>query len=400
VIRVVEQEADSSIEMPFSEPAPLRHGAIPFDKISEEVTEEDVDAFRGLITTDLSEEQQRAIVEPPTTYPRQRAVLGVHWHPEFVPLELIRRRIEATFPAREQALLIPTQHNVLMTYDGLTGVEADCHSESFRRKVQILFHFRSERLHGRGDVFRAMLAHTAKYRASQLYEFIDSVVETRFEDRVATAAEATGASADLVTFVRIYVGRLKQMVDSYETDIPEEMIKNKLVRGYFDALRSRHDDRLINHAQLFLKAVKKIVKKNFSLEYFYRTEEFIEEVRSLGGCIIIPHPEQFWPILLADYDVDGIEVWNPQSYEYTRFLIDVVDRENKRHPRARRLLITMGDDCHMGEKVKDPRHQDPAKAGREIGVQPPWHDLAIRKRLIAANVSRPRVIAEYRERLG
>jgi hypothetical protein len=178
------------------------------------------------------------------------------------------------------------------------------------------------------------------------------------------------------------------------------MFKNKLLRDYFNTLRESHDDRYINHAQLFLRSVKEIVKRNFSLEYFYRTEEFIEEARALGAGVVIPHPEQFWPILLEDYDVDGIEVWNPQSYEYTRFLIEVVNRENKAFRRRHRpLLITMGDDCHMGEKVKDPRYQDPEKAGREVGVQPPWDDLSIRKRLIAANADRGQVIAEYRGRL-
>jgi hypothetical protein len=148
-----------------------------------------------------------------------------------------------------------------------------------------------------------------------------------------------------------------------------------------------------------VKAVKKIVKARFSLEYFYETREVIEEARSLGGGVVIPHPEQFWPILLDDLDVDGIEVWNPQSFQYTNFLIDVVYRQNKSSDRRRRLLVTMGDDCHLGEKVKDPRYQDPAKAGREVGLQPMWEDLRIRKRLIVADQSRRRVIEEYRGRL-
>ena len=59
----------------------------------------------------------------------------------------------------------------------------------------------------------------------------------------------------------------------------------------------------------------------------------------------------------------------------------------------------MGDDTHMGEKVKDPELQDAAKAGREIGVQPAWDELSIRKRLIVARMERHDVIAEYRDRL-
>jgi hypothetical protein len=106
-------------------------------------------------------------------------------------------------------------------------------------------------------------------------------------------------------------------------------------------------------------------------------------------------------VLLDDLDIDGIEVWNPQSFEYTQFLIDVVVRKNAtRQHKDRPILITMGDDCHMGEKVKEPRHQDAAKAGREIGVQPPWDDLNIRKNLIVAKADRSNLIREYRARLA
>jgi len=59
----------------------------------------------------------------------------------------------------------------------------------------------------------------------------------------------------------------------------------------------------------------------------------------------------------------------------------------------------MGDDCHMGEKVKDPRFQDREKAAREIGVQPAWDDLAIRKSLILAGVDRRKAITEYKSKL-
>jgi hypothetical protein len=365
-----------------------------------EITEEDAAFYRRLVSPDLDPEQRRVILDPPRVYPRQEAVLAIHWHPEHVPMDLIRRRIDATFPDKREELIIPTQHNVLMSYGDLCGVEVDCYSASFRRKVQILFHFTCEKLEGRGDVFKAMLEHTRRYRSTQLFEFIASLLEPELDGRVQDAAEQTGADERLITFVRGHVRKLKEMILRFEDETLPDMFKNKLLRDYFNALRDAHDNKLINHAQLFLRAVKKIVKRHFSLEYFYRTEEFIEEARALGAGVVIPHPEQFWPILLEDYDVDGIEVWNPQSYEYTRFLIEVVNRENKAFRRRRRpLLITMGDDCHLGEKVKDPRFQDPEKAGREVGVQPPWDDLAIRKRLIAANANRRRVIEEYRSRL-
>jgi hypothetical protein len=149
-----------------------------------------------------------------------------------------------------------------------------------------------------------------------------------------------------------------------------------------------------------LKAVKEVVKSDFSLDYFFDARAVIEEVRGLGGCIIIPHPEQFWPVLLADYDVDGYEVWNPQSREFTEFLIDVVMRFNRaRGSGGRELLVTMGDDCHMSEKIKTLDMIDPEKVAREIGIQPPWDDLSIRKRIVVSGLSRRSVIKRYRERL-
>ena len=158
---------------------------------------------------------------------------------------------------------------------------------------------------------------------------------------------------------------------------------------------------MIDHAQILLRGVKKIVKRGFALDYFYRTEEVIEEVRAHNGGIIIPHPEQFWPILLANYDIDGIEVWNPQSREYTEFLINAVNERNRtRAADTPPWLITMGDDTHFGEKVIDPDNQDEAKAGRELGVQSAWDDLSIRKSLIVGSADRRTIIREYKARLG
>ena len=369
--------------------------------VSREVTEEDTQIYRELVSTELSAEQVRQVEEPPFVYERQRSVLAVHWHQEFVPLQHVRTRVQTLFPNREEDLIIPTQHNVLSSWDAYTGVEVDCWSAGFNRKVQLLIHFANERIEGRGDVFRAMLDHTFKYRSSQLFEFLDTLLDPRFQDRVDEAASETWSDEDTVEFTRIHAARLKELIEQGHPITPADMIKNKLLRNYMDRWRDRYGDALIDHVQVFLKSLKGIVKRNFALDYFYRTEEVIEEVRGLGGCIVIPHPEQFWPVLLDDLDVDGIEAWNPQSFEYTAFLIDVVVRKNAtRAHHDRPILITMGDDCHMGEKVKEPRHQDAAKAGREIGVQPPWDDLNIRKNLIVAKADRSNLIREYRARLA
>lgn len=367
--------------------------------VVDEVGDADVQTFLRLIRQDLAADQEERIRRPELCLPRQTDVIAVHWHPEFVPLEAVQARVDAMFPNREQALIIPTQHNVLMTYGDYAGVEVDCYSRGFNRKVQLLVHFEKSRIE-RADVFKAMLAHTFRYRAQQLFEFLDTILLPSMEGRRARAVDDVGAEEEVVSFVRGHARNFRTLFDTFEDRIPIDAIRNKLLMNYFETLVDRHSAHLVHDAGRLLRAIKLVVKEHFSPEYFYRTEEVIEEVRSLGGGIVIPHPEQFWPILLAEYDVDGYEVWNPQSQQYTDFLVHVVARINRARSCAdRRLLILMGDDCHMGEKVKEVRFQDPEKAGREIGVQPAWDDLMIRKSLIATNTDRRMVIEEYAARL-
>lgn len=376
-------------------------GRVDVAGVPMEVTEEDERIYAEIVSTSLTEAQQARILEPAATYPRQSTVVAIHWHPEFVPMELIRRRIETVFPNKRDELIIPTQHNELTSYGDYSGVEVDCYSQSFHRKVQLLFHFRSSAVSGdRAHVFKCMCEHTRKYRTNQLRDFLDTLVEERHGDRTHRAADMTGVGEEMVELVRRHAARLRRLVDEHEGETPCSKLRNKLVRDYFDALRPTYGDEVIRHIQHFVRAVKDIVKEHLPLEYFYRTEELIEEGRRLGAGIVIPHPEQFWPILLDDLDVDGIEVWNPQSFHYTRFLIDVVNRKNRARPGERQLLVTMGDDCHLGEKIKDPLAQDPEKASREIGLQPPWDEVEIRKSLIVADAGRSRLVSEYRSRLG
>lgn len=367
--------------------------------MAEEITDLDQAAYLRVVTTELTAEQRRRIATPTRVYPRQTCILGLHWHSEFIPLDLVVERIRATFPNSTDELIIPTDHNKLNVLNGYAGAEVDCYSREFETKVQLLVHFEESRV-TEATVFRNMLSHTFRYRSSQLYEFIDTILESKYEDRLQEAAAETGADDELIAFVRTGTRKLKRMIDTNYSITPPEMLRNKIIKYYFDTLRDHYESRYINRAQIFLQAIKRIVKRHFSFTHFYETQEIIEEVRLLGGCIVVPHPEQFWPILLADYDLDGYEVWNPQSREYTDFLINVVVRKNRRlHSGERPLLITMGDDCHMGEKAKEPQYQDTEKASREIGVQPAWDDLAVRKSLILANIDRRRVIDEYRSRL-
>ena len=60
----------------------------------------------------------------------------------------------------------------------------------------------------------------------------------------------------------------------------------------------------------------------------------------------------------------------------------------------------MGDDTHMGEKIKRIEMQDTEKAAREIGYQPAWEDIAIQKILNLGNFNKQTIINEYKSRLG
>lgn len=375
------------------------HVAFSSREINEDVTEADYNIFLKIVSADLSPVQKNLIVSPELVLPQQEALLAIHWHPENIPMELIKKRIGLMYPKKRNELIIPTQHNIMTSYNGYTGVEVDAFSKGFNQKVQLLLHFKSERVEEAG-VLKQMLSHTFKYRSTQFYDFLNTVTKPD-EDRLEAAARETGAGDSLIRFVRVYAKKLEAMLDKYSDIVPPEMIKNKLLRNLFNELRDEHGDNLIDRVQTFLAAVKKIVKKNFPTQYFYRTSEIIEEARSLGAGIVIPHPEQFWPILLADYDVDGVEVWNPQSQRYTEFLVSALHSKNLiRTSSRKRLIFFMGDDTHMGEKIIPFTQQNGEKASREIGYQPAWDDMDIKKALILADMDRESVINEYRDRLG
>jgi hypothetical protein len=276
-------------------------------------------------------------------------------------------------------------------------VEVDCYSRGFNQKVQLLLHFRTERLKN-ATVLRSMLAHTHAYRSSQLFDYLRCVTLPD-EAKLAAAVKETGADEDLVALARAICQKLSLLLDKHAGDLAQDSLKNKLVRNFVDGLRPVLGPVITTRVQVFLKAVKAVVKQHFPLTYFYRTTEFVEETRSLGGGVVIPHPEQFWPILMADYDVDGYEVWNPQSQRYTEFLIDTLARKNRKGWNDRRQLVFMGDDTHMSEKLRNP-DQGSDKVRREIGVQPAWDELGIRKRLLASGMDRACVIREYTERLN
>ena len=379
-----------------TEPAPPDYD---LKRAVDEIGPWDQNLYESIVSTKLSDGQKKMVRTPPKAYPAQKEVLAIHWHPEWVPRDLTAQRLKAMFPNRGAELIIPTQHNRLTDWGPYTGVEVDCYASGFNRKVQLLLHFKTDKL-AEAHVLRSILAHTFRYRSGQLLEFMDTITKDSLSHRMEQAVTATGASGELVDFIRFYTTRLRRLIESNEAITPAFMIKNKLLSEFIDAQRERHPDVLVNRALLLLKAIKAIVKENFSLKYFFRASEVIEEARFLGGGVVIPHPEQFWPILLANYDVDGVEVWNPQSREYTEFLVRALSEQNKRLRSGRKAqLIFMGDDTHMSVKLKKPNLVDISKYEREIGLQPAWDDVAVQKSLSLANASRLRTIHEYQARL-
>jgi len=363
------------------------------------ITELDEKEFRLLIRQSLTPEEQERITHPQDRYPKDKSVLAVHWHPEWVEMPLVHQRVNHMFPNMEEHLIIPTQHNELMVYDDFAGVEVDCYSPEFNCKVQLLLHFHPDRVKD-AQVLKSMISHTFNYRSGQLFNFLHKLAKESGDFGLQKAASQSGAGKEVLDFVRGLAQKLLLLLDQWEAEIPPTAIKNKLIRDFLDLQRSRVDKSLVDRAQFFVSNVKKQIKQEFDLSYFYHTQDFIAETRALGGGIVIPHPEQFWPVLIAGYDVDGIEVWNPQSFTYTEFLINWVQAENKkRKKRERQLLTFMGDDCHLGEKLKPPTELNAEKAGREIGLQPPWADLKMQKSLIQACGQKEQIIKEYRQRL-
>src|SRR3989339_1362647 len=134
------------------------------------ITELDEKEFRLLIRQSLTPEEQERITHPQDRYPKDKSVLAVHWHPEWVEMPLVHQRVNHMFPNMEEHLIIPTQHNELMVYDDFAGVEVDCYSPEFNCKVQLLLHFHPDRVKD-AQVLKSMISHTFNYRSGQLFNF-------------------------------------------------------------------------------------------------------------------------------------------------------------------------------------------------------------------------------------
>jgi hypothetical protein len=374
-------------------------GRIRVEDILPEPGKKEEELFLRVINDRISEKRLEEIECKGPVYPGVKKVMALHWHPEFVPVETALRRFKRSFPDADESLFIPTQHNEILSSGIYSGMEIDCYSAEFKRKIQLLVHFKDFNP-GKYSTLVSMADRTFKYRSSQMFELLDCICRP-FENTAAEAAALTsGSSNQLLKFTAVNALKFSVLFDKHRSKIAPGTVKNKLIRNYFDELGEIYEARAIRLAQIFIKEAKEEIKRRFGNSYFFNAQNVIEEARAAGAGIIVPHPEQFWPILLAGYDVDGYEVWNPQSREYTEFLIGVIGETNKSGRSRRKLLVFMGDDTHMGEKARPPELRQPEKAGREIGHQPAWEEEEIVNKLKEYGFSRENTIIEYKSRLG
>jgi hypothetical protein len=77
----------------------------------------------------------------------------------------------------------------------------------------------------------------------------------------------------------------------------------------------------------------------------------------------------------------------------------VIKKNKELRGGKRPFLVVMGDDTHLSEKILAPAVQQPDKAAREVGFQPAWQDLTIRKSLNMGDFEKHKIIEEYRRRL-
>jgi hypothetical protein len=194
--------------------------------------------------------------------------------------------------------------------------------------------------------------------------------------------------------------RLKEAIEKADLGQSDraEMLKNRLFPDFMAARGQECPPALLDRAMALGRLVKSQVKRRLLPSRFHDAREVVEEARGLGAGVVIPHPPQFWPILLDDLGVDGWEVWNPSTPNHAIFLIETLSRQRKGH---RPLLAFMGDDTHMSSKIRpEQKSEEKNNLDREIGFQSPWRDPKVLEALTQAGQSRERTMDEYRARLA
>ena len=360
-------------------------------KISDNISPAELECFKKLTSINLNDQATFLAGVPSQLAPKEQELMALHWHPEWVPIELIESRIHKAFPVATNSLVIPTQHNQVLTSGAYAGVEADVYAKNYGQKVQLLIHFKADKMPKAG-VFIKMMERTYNYRAHQLMEILDALIGPGAACELSTAA----VSMEAVKLACLYAHKLKFLILEHKIlgSEADELLKNRLLTDFIGGSAKNFSPELVGQALAHINAVKKGVKSQMRPEQFYSPEEVIEEARSLGAGVIIPHPPKFWPILLSELDVDGWEVWNPSTPKHTIFLIEALKRHNETH--AKKLLAFMGDDTHMSAKIRENYGTEKKGAEREIGFQPPWADPIVAKSLKEAGQSRQKSLDAYR----
>ena len=385
-------------------PYPLPEGIRPAKTIGREgqgekadsVRSADLAVFERLTSIGLSEAERRLAATPDRRALGEKRLLALHFHPEWVPLGLVEARLAKAFPDADDALVIPTQHNQIMALGEFAGVEADVYAPQYGEKIQLLIHLRSDKLE-RAETFRGMMESTFRYRALQLLEILEAL--TNPDEAMSAEVKKAGLDSQALSLASSFADRLGRLIEeSGVIASPRSaMLKNRLLTDFMQELGGPCEKSLLGKALSVVKLVKSMVKKRFDPKRFHAAAEVIEEARSLGAGVVIPHPPQFWPALLDNLDIDGWEVWNPSTPKHTLFLIDVLSRTKGR---KRPLLAFMGDDTHMSSKIRPDVMEDKSYREREIGFQPPWKDPEVAAALKELGQSRERTMDEYRSRIA
>ncbi|MDR2339652.1 MAG: hypothetical protein LBF40_05925 [Deltaproteobacteria bacterium] len=352
--------------------------------------------FEGLTCIELTEGERLLATTPGMVDVSDRNVMALHFHPEWVPIGMIDERLRKAFPNAKGRLAIPTQHNIIQGLDSFSGVEADVFCPECGAKLQFLIHLKSHRLN-KPTAFASMIERTFRYRALQLLDILHELIEPG--KCMAEESDRLGFDITTAAIARIYASKLLLLIEKSGIvgTLRAGMLKNRLLTDFICkramGFGKRETERLLE----YVNRMKKLVKARLDPDRFHTPKELIEEARSLGAGVVIPHPPRFWPALLCDLDVDGWEVWNPSTPDHVMFLIDCLGR---RKPGKREPLAFMGDDTHMSAKIRPETLAKKISDQTEIGFQPPWDQAEVQAALKAAGQSRERTLNEYLERIS
>lgn len=350
--------------------------------------------FEDLIKDQLNKDKTDKVTNPRFIMPEIENVLALHWHPENLSIETAVKRLSKTFPNATNKLIIPTDHNIFKSYQGISGTEIDCFAKELKKKVQLLIHIKDDNLKN-SFTLKTMVNYSAEFSKKFLLFFLDSLIGKSTVSNFIWEKVASEAVLDKKYYEEIRK-LSKEFITLFESrKIDYFLISNSLLVNFVCNILTKYNDLIKKQAKLFLLEFKKLCYIHFDTKFFYSVEDFVEEVQWSGGAISVPHPEQFWPILLTKYKFDGIEFWNPSSASYSELILDRIIRLNKYKKEA--VIPLVGDDTHFNKLVEEvSKNRIPS---RDLGYQPIWKSKIIQQILKRNSLCKQKIIDLYRERL-